>query len=130
MTPTEAIDAYCHAFAARDTRRAVALFAEGALYEMPLLRGRMVGKAEIQAGLVRAFEIMTACTIDMGPVMATGASAIGEGVMTAATTRGLARIPFALVAVVEGGLLRRLSVHLDARPYRPWSDGPVLAVAP
>ncbi|MGH6933868.1 MAG: tyrosine-type recombinase/integrase, partial [Dongiaceae bacterium] len=45
MTPTEALDAYCGGFAARDVERVIALFGEAALYEMPLLGSRMVGRA-------------------------------------------------------------------------------------
>lgn len=130
MTPSEAIDAYCRAFAARDLEGALALFDGQALYEMPLLRTRMVGYGEICAGLACAFEIVSSCKIEMSRVLSNGAMAIGEGVMDLATPRGPARIPFAAVAVMRDDRLIRLSLHLDARPFRLWSDGPVLAVAP
>ena len=130
MTPTEALDAYCRAFAARDADAIVALFDSHALYEMPLLRTRMVGLAEIRAGLARAFEVVTSCQFQMSRVLAMGATAIGEGVMNLETIRGPASVPFAAVAVARDGRLARLGLHLDARPYRLWSDGPVLAVAP
>jgi limonene-1,2-epoxide hydrolase len=130
MTPTELLQAHARAFAARDVEATVALFGANALYEMPLLRGRLVGQHEIRAGLARAFAVMTGCALTLDRVLAAGATALAEGVMDAATIRGPARMPFAMVAVAEGGRLQRLTVHLDARPFRLWSDGPVLAVAP
>jgi ketosteroid isomerase-like protein len=130
MTPSEAIQAYCRAFAARDADAVAALFDERALHEMPLLRTRMVGRAEIRAGLGSAFEIVTSCAFQMSRAMASGGMAIAEGVMIVETTRGPARIPFAAVVEMREARIARLSLHLDARPFRLWSDGPVLAVTP
>ncbi|MEX2647947.1 MAG: nuclear transport factor 2 family protein [Alphaproteobacteria bacterium] len=125
-----AIRAYCAAFAARDADSIVALFAERGLYEMPLLRTRMVGSAEIAAGLARAFAIMTACSIELQRVRANGATALAEGTMTATVAREPRPMtaPFALVAAMAGDRVGRLSVYLDARPHRLWSDGSVLAL--
>jgi ketosteroid isomerase-like protein len=130
MTPAKAIEAYCSAFAARDVERVLALFDEQALYEMPLLRTRMVGHGEIRAGLARAFEIVSSCKFEMARVLTKDSTAIAEGVMDLATSRAPARVPFAAVAVMGDNRLIRLSLHLDAKPFRLWSDGPVLAVAP
>ncbi len=125
-----AIRAYCAAFAARDGDSVVALFAERGLYEMPLLRTRMVGSAEIAAGLARAFRVMTACSIELERVRAHGTTALAEGNMTATIAREPKAMvaPFAIVAALAGDRLGRLSVYLDARPHRLWSDGPVLAL--
>ncbi|MGH6719024.1 MAG: nuclear transport factor 2 family protein [Alphaproteobacteria bacterium] len=130
MTPEQALRAYCDAFAAHDAERVIAVFAPGALYELPLVRPRMVGAVEMRAGLARAFAVMTACTITLAHVHETGSTALAEGTMAVRLARepGRASLPFALAGVVDGGRLRRLSVYLDARPYRPWSDGPVLAL--
>lgn len=130
MTAAQALRAYCDAFAARDGARVAALFAPGALYEFPLVRPRMVGDAEIRAGLARAFAVMTGCAIALARVHESGSTALAEGAMDVRLARepGSASLPFALVAVAEGRGLRRLSVYLDARPFRPWSDGPVLAL--
>jgi len=130
MTPAEALETYCAAFAARDADSVVALFAERGLYEMPLLRSRMVGSAEIAAGLARAFRVMTACSIELQRVRVHGTTALAEGTMTATIAREPRPMvaPFALVAAMAGDRLGRLSVFLDARPHRLWSDGPVLAL--
>ena len=36
---------------------------------------------------------------------------------------------FGIVAEVTDGKFSRLSVYLDARPYRLWADGPILALS-
>jgi ketosteroid isomerase-like protein len=130
MSPTEAIERYATAFAARDAKAILALFAQVALYEMPLLRSRMVGLAEIAAGLERAFAVASEITIVLERMRAQGPVAMAEGVMTARIEGEGAgmRVPFAIVASLAGDRLDRLSVYLDARPHRLWSDGPVLAL--
>ena len=132
MTPAEALRAYCDAFAARDVERVVALFAANALHELPLVRPRLVGAAEIRAGLTCAFAVVTDCRIALARVHETGSTALAEGVMELGLARapGRASLPFALVGVISDGRLGRLSAYLDARPFRPFTDGPVLALEP
>lgn len=132
MTPDAAIRRYADAFAARDADAVVALFAPLGLYEMPLLRSRMVGHAEIREGLERAFALVTSCAIGLRSVRSLGSLGLAEGDMlgTLAREPSAFRIPFALAARVEATRLVRLSIYLDARPFRLWSDGPVLALPP
>ena len=130
MSPSDAIRTHNDAWQARDPARLVAMFAAGGLYEMPLLRSRMVGRAEIAEGLERGFAACRGVATEIGRLREAGATAMAEGAMeaTLAATGERARIPFAMVAVVEGDAVRRFSVYLDARPFRLWSDGPVIAL--
>jgi hypothetical protein len=36
-------------------------------------------------------------------------------------------MPAALVMQARGDAIARLSIYLDARPYRLWADGPIFA---
>lgn len=132
MSPDDAIRAYCAAFDDRDVEAIATLFAANGLYEMPFLKpGRLVGAAEIRAGLTRAFEVVARGTTSVQQIKTLGAQAIAEGVLTADIPRDGASItvPFAMVAESGDDGLARLTVYCDARPYRLWSDGPVMALA-
>ena len=131
MTPDTALKTYCTAFAARDSRTIVDLFASGGLYEIPFLKNRLVGHAEIAGGLDAMFAVVETCAIDIDKIRATERVAIGEGRLTASLNRNGETVdtPFGVVAEVADGKLARLSVYLDARPYRLWADGPILALS-
>ncbi len=131
MTPDTALKTYCTAFAARDSRSIVDLFASGGLYEIPFVKNRLVGHAEIAGGLDAMFAVVDDCNIELGNIRATDRVAIGEGRLTASLNRNRETVdtPFGIVAEVEDDKLKRLSVYLDARPYRLWSDGPILALS-
>jgi ketosteroid isomerase-like protein len=123
------VRAYCAAFEGKDRDAIVALFGPNGLFEFPLLGQRLVGRAEIGAGLDRVFAILEACTIELAEVKSSGPAAIAEGRLQAKLRRGDERIdaPFALVLEARDGEVSRLTVYLDARPHRLWTDGPVLA---
>ena len=57
--------------------------------------------------------------------------AIAEGRLSAKLQRDAEGMEAPLAIVVEGHdeRIARLATHLDARPYRLWSDGPIFAVA-
>lgn len=131
MTPTDAIALHNAAYEKRDAGPFLAAMALGGLYEMPLLRSRMVGRAEIATGLNLAFAATGACSMTVSRCRESGGTALAEGVMTVALHHEgrRAEIPFAMVAQVADGAVQRLSVYLDARPYRLWADGSVMAMA-
>ena len=132
MAPDDAIRAYCTAFDNRDVDAIAALFAVNGLFEMPFLKpGRLVGGAEIRAGLSRAFQVVASGQSTIRRIKSTGHQAIAEGAFRADVPRDGATItvPFAMVAERGDGGLARLTVYCDARPYRLWSDGPVMALA-
>lgn len=129
LPPADQVRAYCAAFEGKDRDAIVALFGPNGLFEFPLLGQRLVGRAEIGAGLDRVFTILEACTIELAEVKSSGPAAIAEGRLQAKLNRGDERIdaPFALVLEARDGEVFRLTVYLDARPHRLWTDGPVLA---
>jgi len=131
MTPSQAIQLHNDAYGARDADTLLEALAPGCLYEMPLLRSRMVGRHEIAEGLRLAFAATTGCTMAITRIRESGDTAIAEGVMTAqlARERETVEVPFALVAQAGEGGINRISVYLDAKPFRLWADGPILALA-
>jgi ketosteroid isomerase-like protein len=129
MTTTPELQAYLDAFAARNAGAVAALFAERALYELPLLGQRLVGRREIEAGLARAFALAERCAFEIDAAQSSGSAMIAEGRLQAKLhrDRNPVEIPAAIVLQTQGGAIARLSTYLDARPYRLWSDGPIFA---
>lgn len=130
MTPADAIRLHNAAWESRDAAALLDALAPGALYEMPLLRSRMVGRAEIAAGLEIGFGATERCAVEVTAVREAGDTAIAEAVLRPALTREgtTPEIPCAIVAEVAGDAIARISVYLDARPFRLWADGPVMAM--
>jgi SnoaL-like domain len=128
MTPREHLESFCEAFNRRELGKALDLFAGQALFEMPLLGQRLIGRREIAAGLARVFEVTHSAVIQISAVEEAAQLVMGEGRLTARLHRdpGPVSIPLA-VALESGGGIARLSVYLDARPYRLWTDGPIFA---
>jgi hypothetical protein len=134
MTPREQLTSYCEAFNQRDLQKALALFAVRALFEMPLLGQRLIGRREITAGLARVFELTQSAAIRISALeepasLAMGPLVMGEGWLTARLHRDPAEVSIPLAVALEGdaGGIARLSVYLDARPYRLWTDGQIFA---
>jgi ketosteroid isomerase-like protein len=130
MTAAPALQAYLDAFAAKNVEAVAALFAEGAIYELPLLGQRLVGRREITAGLARAFALTERCAFEIGAAQSSGTATIAEGCLKAKLHRDRdpVEMPAAIVLQTRDGAIARLSTYLDARPYRLWSDGPIFAV--
>jgi len=59
------LNAYRDAFNGRDLTAALMLFAEHAVFEMPLLGQRLFGKREIAIGLQRIFEVTESAQIQL-----------------------------------------------------------------
>jgi limonene-1,2-epoxide hydrolase len=129
MTPREHLENYCEAFNRRELEKALAMFAVQALFEMPLLGQRLIGRREIAAGLARVFEVTYSAAIQISAVEEAPQLVMGEGRLTARLHRDPApvSIPLAVALEVDEGDIARLSVYLDARPYRLWTDGPIFA---
>ena len=124
------IECYFSAFADGNEVAATDLFAAAGLYEFPLLRPRLVGRAEILAGHRQAFAIASRIAVSLRTVQAKGSTTIVEGRLKAhvARDRRDLDLPFAAVAEEANGALQRLSIYCDAHPYRLWCDGPVMAI--
>lgn len=131
MTPRDAIALHNAAYQSRDPGPLLDALAPGCLYEMPLLRSRMVGRGEIAEGLRLAFAATTSCSLEISRTRQSGDTALAEGVMTAALAREKtsATVPFAMVVEAGETGISRISLYLDARPFRLWADGPVMAMA-
>ena len=131
MLADDAIRAYCAAFEAGNAEAIVALFGPNGLYEMPfLMPTRLVGNAEIRAAMARIFALTEARRVTLDQVKAAGPAAIAEGRFEATVPRDevTMTVPFAMVAEAADGGLTRLSIYCDARPWRLWTDGPVMAL--
>jgi ketosteroid isomerase-like protein len=127
--PEQMIRRFCEGFAARKAADLTGLFDSHALFEFPFLQPRLVGLAEIRAGLERAFAVADRIDMHLREIKQTGNHAIAEGRMDAHVARDNRSIsvPFALVAEARNGKLGRVSIYCDAHPYRLWTDGPVMA---
>jgi len=129
MTGEAALRTYCQVLASRDTETAVSLFGPNGLFEFPLLGQRLVGSAEIRAGLERIFSVTESCRIELAVVESTFGATLAEGRLHAKLRRDRnpVDLPLAMVVEVRDERVTRLSTYLDARPYRLWADGPIFA---
>jgi SnoaL-like domain len=129
MSPRDQLENYCEAFNRRDLEKALGLFAVRALFEMPLLGQRLIGRREIAAGLARMFELTHSAAIHISAVEEAALLVMGEGRLIAQLHRDPApvNIPLAVALESDAGGIARLSMYLDAHPYRLWTDGPIFA---
>ena len=129
MTLKTHLEAYCNAFNARSLDQVLDQFAEQALFELPLLGQRLIGRAEIAAGLRCIFEVTESATLTFPEMVASERVLIAEGKLQGKLHRDPAPFTLVAAAVIEAkaGKISRLSTYLDARPYRLWSDGPIFA---
>jgi ketosteroid isomerase-like protein len=128
MRTVDPLQDFCRAFAAKDEEGIVALFDPKGLCELPLIGQRLVGADEIRAGFTRAFSLVHSCSIDQLALKSSATTTIAEGRLHAKLHRDHRHMnaPLAIVVVADGGWIARLSVYLDARPFRLWCDGPIL----
>lgn len=129
MTIEAQLNAYRDAFNGRDLAAALALFAERAVFELPLLGQRLVGRGEIAAGLERIFEVTESARMELSHAKESPQLAIAEGRLHAKLHRDAHAVEMPLAVVVEARQhhIERLSTYLDARPYRLWTDGTLFA---
>jgi limonene-1,2-epoxide hydrolase len=116
---TGALRAYCERFAALDADGVVALFADHAVVEIPLV-GRVIHGAEVAPVLRGILSTLTRCEVDLIGVADGGRTAIGEGRLAADSADG--SLEFAFAAVVEVDKherIVRLSEYFDTDPILP-----------
>jgi aminomethyltransferase len=128
MTPRQALETYCDAFARREPDRIEPLFAEDAVFDLPLQDGRLHGREAIMAEMRTALRGLEDIEVELGHVMEGASDVFAEGVFRAAPVaipaklNGTpARLDFRFVAVVEmkDGKIARLTEHFDTRPLKP-----------
>jgi ketosteroid isomerase-like protein len=131
MTIQAQLNAFRDAFNRRDLTAALMLFAEHAVFEMPLLGQRLFGKREIAIGLQRIFEVTESAQIQLSGAKESQNLIIAEGRLQAKLHRDAhaVDIPLAVVLETQQNDIMRLSTYLDARPYRLWTDGTLFASA-
>jgi len=131
MTIQAQLNAYRDAFNGRDLTAALMLFAEHAVFEMPLLGQRLFGKREIAIGLQKIFEVTESAQIQLSGAKESQNIVIAEGRLKAKLHRDAhaVEIPLAVVLEAQRNDITRLSTYLDARPYRLWTDGTLFASA-
>jgi ketosteroid isomerase-like protein len=131
MTMLARLNVYREAFNARDLSGAMALFEDHALFEMPLFGQRLVGKAEIAAGLRQVFALTESAQLQLSHSKESATLIIAEGSLRAKLHRDehSAEIPCAVVLETRETLIGRLSMYLDARLHRLWADGPIFPVS-
>lgn len=131
MAGDDALSRYCAALESGDAKTIVALFGPSGLYEFPLLGQRLVGPAEIRAGLARIFSVTETRRIALSAIESAPGATLAEGLLHAKLHRDRdpVALPLAMVVEARDGRVTRLSTYLDARPYRLWTDGPILAAA-
>ena len=129
MTIQAQLNAFRDAFNRRDLTAALMLFAEHAVFEMPLLGQRLFGKREIAIGLQRIFEVTESAQIQLSGAKESQNLIIAEGRLQAKLHRDAhaVDIPLAVVLETQQNDIMRLSTYLDARPYRLWTDGTLFA---
>jgi hypothetical protein len=129
MSADGALLAYSRAFNQRDLKTAVALFSHSALFEMPLLGQRLIGRDEIRAGLEQMFAVAQSCTIEIAGIRSSKSLAIAEARLTAKLHRDSVAesLPMAMVLETNDGAVSRLSTYLDVKMRRLWTDGPIFA---
>jgi ketosteroid isomerase-like protein len=132
MTPLARLNIYREAFNARDLPGTLALFADHALFEMPLLGQRLIGKAEIAAGLQIIFALTESARLQLSNTQESPTLIIAEGSLQAKLHRDEhpAELPCAVVLESRESRIGRLSMYLDARPRRLWADGRIFATPP
>jgi ketosteroid isomerase-like protein len=131
MTLKTNLDAYCRAFNARSLDATLSLFADHALFELPLLGQRLFGRDEIAQGLKRIFALTETAGFEFPEVAESDRVLIAEGQLQAKLHRDPAPVAMTAAITLEArdGKIARLSTYLDARPYRLWTDGPIFAGA-
>jgi ketosteroid isomerase-like protein len=129
MSLKDHLDAYRRAFNSRSPEDALALFADHALFELPLLGQRLFGKPEIAAGLRRIFAVTETAQFSFTDLTESDRLLIAEGRLEAKLHRDAGPVAMTAAITLEAtdGKIARLSTYLDARPYRLWSDGPIFA---
>ena len=120
---------YMGALEARDAECISALTADDVLIEHPLLKpNRLFGSREIAQGHQAAFRSIEEITFSIsGEVVEKDEAAIGMGSITYSRLgENEIQRDVGVVVQLSGTRLRRISVYLDSRNLRRWSDESIL----
>ncbi len=138
MTPREAIEIYCDAFAMGDMDVIGGLFAEDAVVELPLLDEPLVGRDHILRETATAIDGLRNIRVALGHLIEGEADAFAEGLFESEMVgvppmvdKTPKRLDFRFVIVVElaDGLITRLTEHLDTKRIKPWERARVFTIA-
>jgi limonene-1,2-epoxide hydrolase len=117
MEAKEAIRLVVDAWERLDPAALARLFTQDGVYEDPLKETILRGPGEIEKGNADAMGMLTSCRIELRHLVADGGTALAEGTFAAGTaSAGTLDFPFAIVAELEDGKIRRLSEYFDTRP--------------
>jgi aminomethyltransferase len=128
LTARHALELYCDAFARRAPDEIEKLFADDAVYDLPLHDGRIRGRDGIMREIRTAIRGLKNIEVFLQHVLESGVSVFAEGVFRAEHV-GIPphvdgtpnRLDFKFVAVVEvvDGKVSRWSEYFDTKPLKP-----------
>ena len=118
MTPLEAIRAVFAAWETGNPDALRELFCEDGLYLDPLKPGPLEGREAIVEGNRPAMAAIVDCRIVVQQTIEAGDRGMAEGLFTSrlAGEDGRLDFPFAVIAELRDGRIRRLAEYFDTRP--------------
>ena len=124
LMPEAALTGYADALTAKDMTSVLAIFSRRSLLELPMMKpGRLVGLREIEDAHQAIFRSLESIEIKLGDTAADASHAIATGTVSITRTSGEQRTDeLAIVAETGDTGLDRISLYMDARNARAWSD--------
>lgn len=128
MTPRQLLETYCDAFARREAERIGPLFADDAVFDLPLQDDRLQGREVIAEEMHWSLLGLEDIEVELGHVMEGPDDVMAEGIFRAVPLAvppkvdgTPARLDFRFVAVLvaKDGKIARLSEYFDTRPLKP-----------
>jgi aminomethyltransferase len=128
LTPRQAIELYCDAFTRRAADDMETLFAENAVFDLPLNDARLHGRAQIMRETRTAIRGLRNIEVVLDHVTEQGSTGFAEGYFYAEHigipphvdgTPARLDFKFVAVAVVEGGKVTRWTEYFDTKPLKP-----------
>jgi glycine cleavage system aminomethyltransferase T/ketosteroid isomerase-like protein len=128
LTAAQALRAYCGAFARRTPDELSELFAEDAVFDLPLLDRRIVGRGAILEEIRLAVRGLKNIEVTLEHVIESGAEAFAEGFFRAEHlglhpqidgTPARLDFKFVVVVVLRNGQVSRWSEYFDTKPLKP-----------
>ena len=124
LTPEGALKAYVDALTARDLTAVLAIFNRRSLLELPMMKPyRLVGLREIESAHRAMFRSLKSIEIKLDRPAVDASHAIASGQMAVTRASGEQRTDdLAIVSEAGDAGLDRISIYMNARNVRPWSD--------
>lgn len=128
MTPRQALELYCDAFARRAPEAIESLFAEDAVYDLPLHDGRVQGREAILREVRTALRGLKNIEVHLEHVLEQEDSVFAEGFFRSEHigipphvdgTPHRLDFRFAVVVETSGGKVSRWSEYFDTKPLKP-----------